>query len=332
MGHGNLSAANGIEMINPPLTAFSNCDPGVTPVTELGGIYKLDTPYDDSGAKEDAAEMFPGPGVTVRPRIPIIGAPSIVPAQVVPVGTNVAFYGATNCYQTGKMTKTNITGYPAGGIGTLNNVILFAMSNSGPGDSGAPIVSNGDSCHQLVAMLLGGDSVKVNGTVTTYGVLLLATLNQFGVKLAGTNTCSNKALLSPAVASASEIPDVDATPTPGSQDGNEDLNIQSVLPQSTIDVKPLSAAKQAEYDEAGVVSNTPEFRSEMESKLQSLGIRWVTYGPDWDAPGYKGQIVIGVGTSDKVTPELTQQFNEDMKGMGGKFPIVLFHENPLIPY
>ena len=74
--------------------------------------------------------------------------------------------------------------------------------------------------------------MKVSGTVTTYGVLLLATLNQFGVKLAGTNTCSNKALLSPAVASASEIPDADATPTPGSQDGNEDLNIQSVLPQS----------------------------------------------------------------------------------------------------
>ena len=42
--------------------------------------------------------------------------------------------------------------------------------------------------------------------------------------------------------------------------------------------------------------------------------------------------MIGVGTSDKITPELTQQFNESVKGMGGKFPIVLFHQNALIPY
>lgn len=59
----------------------------------------------------------------------------------------------------------------------------------------------------------------------------------------------------------------------------------------------------------------------MMARLKRLNLDLALYGPRLQ----NGKAVIMVEVVQKVTPELTQRFNVEMRGLGQRYPILLKH-------
>lgn len=85
--------------------------------------------------------------------------------------------------------------------------------------------------------------------------------------------------------------------------------------------QPIPASEQADLDDCAKVTSAPNFDADMEARLQRLNLTWSVYGPRL----VNDKAVIMVEVTEKVTPELTQRFNAEMRGLGQGYPILLKH-------
>lgn len=100
---------------------------------------------------------------------------------------------------------------------------------------------------------------------------------------------------------------------------------------------PNEAEIEAETKQLTNLVQSPDFAKDFEARLKALGLDWVSYGPYYvwphkkpdvglPDPEYSGKVVLGVGVTNKVTPELRARFAQAMQGVGHGYPVALYHE------